>query len=151
MPIQNGSVAVSFGFITTTGGITLAAPGSGTNTYSLFGGNFLLQSGDVALGATNVRVADEIGNVVNSSWFDQHRKGTLEWIPKGANAAAAAAAVTIGGIVCGDFISISACASMADLVAVWEIMDVKVAKGNDSAAKMTFTLEYRSGVQARLA
>lgn len=138
--IQNGT-AVNFAFPTTAGGITITSPS--------MTGNILLQSADETAAATNERIMDEVGNVVASIWTDPHTKATLEIILKASGLAAAITATTLASLVPGTIITIGACANMPDLVATtWEVMDSKISGTNNSAKKLSLSLEKRAGITA---
>ncbi len=139
MPVAtiNGT-AVNFGFHGTN---TIAAPVA-------FSGRFILQSGDVAQGATNERTMDEVGNVVVSAWMDFHQKATLEWVVKGTGLGDSLTGSTIATLTPGTFVSISACTSMPDLVgSTWEtVSEPKISGSNTSAKKVSLSLEKRAGI-----
>lgn len=143
--LLNG-VAVSFGFPGTT---TIAGTAPGVDTTALFAGNFIIQSADFEHTADEEKVLDEVGNLVTRIWFNPGMKGTLEWIPKGANIAAALAASNIATVVKGSFLIISACAAMPGLIATWQIIDLKTPRSNNTVAKVNFSLEYHSGIVTR--
>ena len=142
----NGT-AVNFAFYGTN---ALAVPGQGVDTSAVFTG-FFIQSGDVSMMAENEMIKDDNGDSAARVWYDQSRKGTLEWIPKGTSIANALVASTINTIPLGSFLKIGTCTAMPDLQAMWKITDLKVSKSNTSAAKVSFSLEYHSAIQTRAA
>jgi hypothetical protein len=137
MAILNGT-AVNFAF-TGTNGITITGI-AGT----------LLQSADVSAEADKEDVRNNIGDVVERSWYDQHYKAALEWVISGTGIANAIVNTALAGLTPGTIIIITACASMPDLVQTnWEVMSGASEKGSNTTAKrMSVPLERRSGITA---
>lgn len=137
MPVQNGT-AVNFAF-TGTNGITITGI-SGT----------LLQSSDTSAEADKEEVRNNVGDIVNRDWYDQHYKAALEWVITGTGIANAIVNTSLAALTPGTIIVITACASMPDLVATnWEVMAGASIKGsNTNAKRFSVPLEKRAGITA---
>ena len=135
---QSNGTAVNFGF-TGTNGITITGV-SGT----------LLQSADYAAEADKDEVRNNVGDIVNRNWYDQHIKATLEWVITGTGLANAITNTALAGIVPGTIIVITACASVPELIATnWEVQSGPAIKGsNTNAKRLTIPLEKRAGITA---
>ena len=123
---------------------------TGTNGITITGvDGTLLQSTDHSAEADHEDIRDAIGNIVSRSWYDQHRKATLEWIVTGTGLADAITHNTLTPILPGMIIVITVCASDPDLVATsWEVMSSKSSHSNTSSAKISVQLEKRAGITA---
>lgn len=137
MAIINGT-AVNFAF-TGTNGIAITGI-SGT----------LLQSADTTAKADKDETRNNIGDIVNRNWYDQHTAATLEWVITGTGLANAIVNTTLTGLTPGTIIVITACASMPDLIGTnWEVMDGASIKGsNTSTKRFSVPLEKRAGITA---
>ncbi|HEV2210856.1 MAG TPA: hypothetical protein VG167_18945 [Verrucomicrobiae bacterium] len=144
----NNGIPVNFGF-TGTGGITCASAGT-----------LYLQNADESVEADKEDIRGGLGDILARVWFDQHLKATLECIISGTGIANAVDKTSLVGTVTGGvtgpsltpgtLLSITACASMPDLVlTTWEVMPGTSIKGSNTTAKrMTLQLEYRAGITA---
>jgi len=141
MATING-IPVNFGF-TGTDGIQITG----------LTANLLLQSADESAEADKDEVRAGQGDIVNRSWYDQHKKASLECVITAAGIAAAVTATTLASLLPGTIIIISACASMPDLVATtWEVQSGAAIKGsNTNAKRVTIPLEIRAGITAAAA
>jgi hypothetical protein len=136
MSVQNGT-AVVFAY-TGTNGITISGI-SGT----------LLQSAEQSAEADHEDTRSGAGDIIARSWYDQHRKATLEWVVTGTGLANAIVNRTLASLTPGAIISITACASQPDLVATnWEVMSSKDAGSNTSSGKISVQVEKRAGITA---
>ena len=131
----NGT-AVNFGFVTGDGIVI----GSLTGT--------LIQSADVSAEADRYEVANGTGDHVTHSFFDQHKKASIEWVVSADTLANAATATTLTGITPGTIIAITVCDSDPDLVnSYWEIQSGPTTKKtNKDAARISLPLEYRGTI-----
>ena len=137
MPVSNGT-AVNFVF-TGTNGITITGI-SGT----------LLQSAEYSAEADKDEVRSAVGDIINRNWYDQRTKATLEWVITGTGLANAITNTAIASLTPGTIITISACASMPDLVGTtWEVQSGASIKGSNTTAKrLSVPLEKRAGITA---
>lgn len=132
---------VNFGFEGTSGGLT-------ETTTTVLTGKFILQSGDVSRGADEEQVKDGGGNLVNRSFYNPHKKASLEYVVTGASIAASrtnSVAPTPGSIV-----NISACADLPDLVDThWIVVgEPKISGSNTTAKRISLSLESHAGITA---
>jgi len=109
-----------------------------------------LQSADEAVEADKEEIRSGVGDVVSRNWYDQHTKCSLEAVISSTGIAAALAATVLAGLTPGTIISITACASMPDLVATtWEVQSGSAIKGtNVNAKRLTIPVEKRAGITA---
>src|SRR6266478_2289189 len=98
----NGT-AVNFGFTQSAAGV------NGIVITGIAG--ILLQNAEYSAEADKDEVRSIQGDVVSRNWYDQHRKGTLEWVITGAtnSIAAALAATTLASLTPGSIITITEC------------------------------------------
>lgn len=146
MGSANG-VAVNFGFTQSAGGT------QGIVMTGLTG--YILQNADYSAEADVDDVRDLQGNKVSRNWYDQHRKGTLEFVITGTtnSIAAALANTTLANFTPGSIITITECLSMPELVTLnngkWEVQAGASIKGsNTNSKRLSIPLETRPGIQA---
>ncbi|HEV2350802.1 MAG TPA: hypothetical protein VG028_13255 [Terriglobia bacterium] len=133
----NGT-AVNFGFTGTANGITI----SGISGF--------LQSAEYSNEADHDDVRNNIGDIVARGWYDFHQKGTFEWVISGTGLADAITKTTIASLTPGTIITITACASLPDLVGTkWEVVaGVSIKGSNTNAKRISVPVEFRSGIQS---
>lgn len=122
---------------------------TGANGLTVTGVNgTLLQSVDYSAEADHEDVRAGQGDIVSRNWFDQHLKATLEWVITGTGIANAIVNTAIAALTPGTIITISACASVPDLVATnWEVVSGASIKGsNTNNKRLSVPLEKRAGI-----
>lgn len=146
MSSANG-VAVNFGFTQSAGGT------QGIVMTGLTG--YIMQSVDTSAEADKDEVRSIAGDVLSRNWYDQHRKGTLEFVITGTtnSVAAALANTTLAAFVPGSIITITECLSMPELVSLnggkWEVQSGAAIKGsNTNSKRLSIPVESRPGIQA---
>jgi hypothetical protein len=136
MSVSNGT-AVNFGFTGTNGIVITGLNGT------------LLQSADISAEADKDETRTGLGDIVNRNWYDQHNKGTLEWVITGTGLANAIVNTALAGLTPGALIAITTCASMPDLVGTWEVQSGAAIKGgNTNSKRISVPLEKRAGITA---
>lgn len=137
MATQTG-VKVNFGFTGTDG---IAATG--------LTGNGILTSADFEHGHDEVQIKSAAGELATRVFFNTHKKATIEWIPgKDTVANAITAQTTILALI-RTVLSITACASIPELIDTnWLVVGAKVTGSNTDSAKITLSLENHDGITA---
>ncbi len=137
----NGT-AVNFGFI--------GSPGFTVTSGQLMFAGALLQSADQSKAGDVESARNGIGDIVTRGHYDIHDEATLEFIIAGTGTAQAILNTTLATVGPGDFVSITACSSMPDLIATWEIQSgAKISGSNTGFKKASLTVHKRAGVVAR--
>lgn len=138
MSVQNGT-PVNFSFVSTSsdGGLTCTGLTA-----------MLLQSADYEDGADKEEVRGAGGNIVSRNWYDPHLKASLRFVVAASSKANAITATALK--TAGTIISITACASLPELVAsTWEVQaGTKVTGDVTKSAELTIPLEKRAGITA---
>lgn len=144
---QNGT-PVNFSFASAAG-ITISISANDGSTFSSLAG-ILLQRADEKKQSNRTLVKSGLGDRVTSIHNDRFNAVSLTWVVSGSNLAAAITNSTLSQP--GNFIKITACATMPDIVHasnLWEIISASLPKTNDGVAEITYELEYAAGIQAR--
>lgn len=146
MGTPNGT-AVNFAFTQSAGG-TQGIVITGMTGY-------ILQNAEYSAEADKEEARSIGGDVISRNWYDQHRKGTLEFVISGAtnSIAAALANTTLANFVPGAIITITECLSMPELVSLnngkWEVQTGASIKGSNTTDKrLSIPIETRPGIQA---
>jgi hypothetical protein len=137
MPTINGT-AVVFGF-------------TGTNGMTITGiSGLLTQQADHTLAADREEIRGGQGDHVAHSFYDQHQKGTLEFVVTGTGLGNAITNLTVKTILPpGTIIAVSACASDPDLIQTnWEVQEATVRHSNVGSARISLSVESRAGITA---
>ncbi len=136
--IQLKGVAVNFGF-TGTDGIAES---------TILTGKMQLQEADLENTSDEEQVRDALGALTNRSFYNPGFKASLRYVPSGAAVSNAVTNTTIP--VQGTILSITACASMPDLVKTnWVVVGgVKVSGSNTKAKEVSLNLEAHAGITA---
>lgn len=139
--------AVNFAFTQSAGGT------QGIVITGLSG--YILQNAEYSAEADKEEARSIGGDVISRNWYDQHRKGTLEFVISGAtnSIAAALANTTLNSLTPGSIISITECQSMPELVTLnngkWEVQAGASIKGsNTNNKRLSIPVETRPGIQA---
>jgi hypothetical protein len=143
--------AVNFAFTQSASGTQGVVFTSGVTNMT----GFILQNADTSAEADKEEARSIGGDVISRNWYDQHRKGTLEFVISGAtnSIAAALANTTLAKFTPGSIITITECLSMPELVTlnggIWEVQPGASIKGsNTNAKRLSVPLETRPGIQA---
>ena len=131
----NGT-AVNFGFTGSLGMACTALKG-------------VLQNADQSAEADKEEVRSGVGDIIVRAWYDQHYKVNLEFVISVATGIAdTVTATTLANLTPGVIISITACASMPDLVATtWEVQSgAKIVGSNTTSKRLSVPLEKRAGI-----
>lgn len=122
----------------------------GTNGITISGiSGTILQSVDHSAEADREDIRNGVGDIVTQSFYDPHRKITLEWVVSAASLANALAANSLTPVIPGTLITITTCTSHPDLVATnWVVMSARAANSNTTSVKHTVQLEKRAGITA---
>lgn len=143
----NGT-AVNFAFASANG-ITITGSANDGTTFSSIAG-VLLQNATEKKQSNRTMVKDGLGDRVTSIHNDRFTSATLRWVVSGTSASNALTNSTLSQP--GNFIKITACATMPDLVhasEVWEIISCDFGGSNDGVKEITYELEKAAGIQAR--
>jgi len=128
--------AVNFGF-TGTDGIAEAN----------LTGKIFLQSTNLDEEGSDLEIPGPDGETAARVDYDTRQRATLEFIPKGADAAAARTNTTLANFAKGTMINITACASMPQLVqSNWIVTRGHIEHSNTGAAKIRLELIRYPGV-----
>lgn len=144
---QNGT-PVNFSFASAAG-VTLTGSADDGTTFTSIAG-ILLQRAEEKKQSNRTLVKSGLGDRVTSIHNDRVNAATLTWVVSGSSLAAAITNSTLSQP--GNFIKITACASMPDLAHasnVWEIISCSMPATNDSVKEITYELEYAAGIQTR--
>lgn len=109
----------------------------------------LLQHADYKKNSTRVLVKSGTGDRVTSAHSDFMTSATLRWVVTGANLAATLTNTTL--VAVGSFVTITACATLPDIVSAsnkWEVISGQVNGENDGVKEITLEIEYAAGIQA---
>ncbi len=132
----NGT-AVNFGF-QGTNGITIGGI-SGT----------LLQNADLSAAADCEVTRDGLGAEIVHGWYNFHNEASLEWVVTSGTLSVAITNCALSALVPGAFLTISACTSMPELVATWEVQGgAKHVKSNTTSSKITVPIKKFGGITA---
>lgn len=108
----------------------------------------LLQSASYKKQSNRTLVKNGEGDRTSSVHNDRYNSATLKWNVSGSDLAASLTNTTIQQP--GNFIVITACATMPDIVHAtnkWEIISCDVSGTNDSVKEITYEIEYCSNIQ----
>ena len=144
---QNGT-AVNFSFASAAGITMAGGTDDGLVATSIAG--ILLHKGDEKKQSNRTMVKSGLGDRVTSVHNDRFNSASLTWVVSGSSLAAALTNSSISQP--GNFVIITACASMPDLAHAtnkWEIISGSLSGSNDGVKEITYELEYASGIQAR--
>jgi hypothetical protein len=147
MSAINGT-PVNFTF-NSAAGVTLSGSADDGLTFANLNG-ILLQSADYKKNSNRVLVKDGNGNRVTSAHSDYFNSATLKWKVSGTNLAGAITNTTLSRP--GNFVKITACDTMPDLVSAsnkWEVVGGSVTGTNEDVKEITLELEYAAGIQSR--
>ena len=141
---------VNFSFLSPTG-ITLAG---GTDDGLVVAGlvGVLLQSASYKKNSNRTLVKGGDGDRVSSIHNDRFNSATLKWKVSGATLAAAITNTKMSQP--GNFIVITACDSLPDIVHAtnrWEVISGEVSGSNEDVKEISLEIEYAAGIQARAA
>lgn len=149
MATVNGT-PVNFSFQSAAGITMTGDPGTNDGTSATAMAGILLQSATERKQSNRMLVKDGSGDRVSSVHHDRFNSATLKWKVSGTSLAAALTNTTLSQP--GNFIKITACATMPDLVSptnVWEIVSCDITGANEEVKEITYELEYAAGIQAR--
>lgn len=144
---QNGT-PVNFSFASAAG-ITITKSADDGSTFTSLAG-ILLQNATEKKQSNRTLVKNGLGDRTTSVHNDRVNAATLKWVVSGTDLATALANSTLSQP--GNFIKITACATMPDLVHasnLWEIISCDLGGSNDGVKEITYELEYSAGIQAR--
>ena len=144
---QNGT-AVNFSFASAAGITAAGATDDGLVATALAG--IFLQSASEKKQSNRTMVKDGLGDRASSIHNDRVVAASLRWVVTGTSNANALVNSAISRP--GNFIVITACASMPDLVHAtfkWEIISAEIGGSNDGVKEITYEIEYAVGIQAR--
>jgi len=109
----------------------------------------LLQSASYKPNTKRVLVMDGNGNRVTSAHSDFFTAATLKWKVKGTTLADAITNTTL--VAMGSFVTITACATMPQIVSAsnkWEVISGEVSGSNEDVKEISLEIEYAAGIQA---
>jgi hypothetical protein len=139
---------VNFSFASAAGATLTGSADDGTTFSSIAG--ILMQRADEKKQSNRTLVKDGLGDRTTSIHNDRVNAASLTWVVSGSNLAAAITNSTLSRP--GNFIRITACATMPDLAHatnLWEIISCNLTGSNDSVKEITYELEYSAGIQSR--
>lgn len=109
----------------------------------------LLQNASYKKNSNRTLVKGGDGDRVTSIHNDRFNSATLKWVVSGTSLALAITNTTLQQP--GNFVTITACASMPDLVSPtlkWEVITGEVSGANDGVKEISLDIEYAAGIQA---
>lgn len=109
----------------------------------------LLQSASHKENSNRTLVKSGEGDRVTSVHNDRYNSATLRWVVSGTNLAAAITNTTLQNP--GNFVTITACATMPDIVSAsnkWEVITGEVSGSNDGVKEISMEIEYCANIQA---
>ena len=106
----------------------------------------LLQSANYKTPTKRVLVMDGNGNRTTSAHTDPIKTANLKWKVSGTGLANAITNTTLQAN--GNFVNITACASMPELVARYEVIGGEVTGSNEDVKEITLDIEYAPLIQA---
>lgn len=109
----------------------------------------LLQSASYKKNSNRTLVKDGNGDRTTSAHNDRFNSATIEWVVKGTGLADAITNTTLQQP--GNFVTITACSTMPDIVSAsnkWEVITGECKGTNDGAKMITLEIEYAANIQA---
>jgi hypothetical protein len=109
----------------------------------------LLQNASYKKNSNRTMVKSGEGDRVTSVHNDRFNSATLRWVVSGTNLAGAITNTTLTQP--GNFVTITACATMPDIVHAsnkWEVITGEVTGSNDGVKEISMEIEYAAGIQA---